>query len=238
MPVDSLKRLLAALIPVGTPLPILSGPVKGGRWLAGSSPGPAKGLSVVFNRSEPGQLAEAARLAASASDCFDIGAHAGLYSLLFARTARRVYAFEPLPSNLAWLMRCLKANRVPNVAVIPWALSDAPGTFRFQEGAHSSEGRLDPAGSMPIYATTCDIFCAENGTRPSVMKIDVEGAEAAVLRGACGLLRESHPALLLSTHGDVPKEECFRYLRGLGYGKPKPLDAPNEADANEFSFQA
>lgn len=238
---DLLKRLVAGLVPEGAALPILAGPLKGSRWLAGSAPGPAKGLSVLAGRSEPGQLAEAARLLASlapGSDCLDIGAHAGLYSLLFARRARRVYAFEPLPANLAWLARTLARNRVANAVIVPWAVSDAEGPLRFSEGAHSSEGRLDPDGGLPVYATTCDAFCAANGAKPALLKIDVEGAEAAVLRGAAGLLRASRPALLLSTHGDAPKEACFALLRSHGYGAPRPLDRPHAADANEFSISA
>ena len=233
---DMLKRLITGCIPDGTPLPILSGPLRGARWLAGSAPGAAKGLSVIFNRSEPGQLAEAARFCAPGIDCFDIGAHAGLYSLLFARRCRGVHAFEPLPANLAWLARTLKANRIANAVTVPWALSDVQGAVRFQEGAHSSEGRLDPRGSLPVYASTCDAYCAQFGVKPSLLKIDVEGAEASVLRGAAGLLRERRPSLLLSTHGDGPKEDCFRYLRDLGYDRPKPLDRPFESEASEFSF--
>src|SRR5690606_32957801 len=98
---DALKKVLTACIPDGTALPILSGPLRGRRWLAGAAPGPAKGLSTLFNRCEPGQLREALQLARMSPDgiCFDIGAHSGLYSLLFPRAARLVYAFEPFPRN-------------------------------------------------------------------------------------------------------------------------------------------
>jgi hypothetical protein len=70
------------------------------------------------------------------------------------------------------------------------------------------------------------------------MKIDVEGAEAQVLQGAAETLRAAKPALLLSTHGDQAKEDCFRILSDLGYGKPKPLDHASLADANEFALTA
>lgn len=235
---DFLKRLLTSAIPDGTALPILAGPLRGSRWLAGAAPGPSKGLSVLFDRSEAPQLREAARLAAPGSICFDVGAHAGIYSLLFSRTAARVFAFEPFPRNLAWLERTLSRNRAANVQVVPWALAGATGPTRFRAGGHNSEGRLDPAGDLPVFAMTCDDFCAFQPARPQVMKIDVEGAEAEVLRGASGVLASARPALLLSTHGDAVKEECFRMLADWGYPKPKPLDAAHPDEAREFAFQA
>lgn len=248
MPAESLAafaaRFAAGLIPDGTPLPVLAGPLRGAWWLAGAAPGPSKGLSVLLGRSEAGQLAEAARLCRPGADCLDIGAHAGMYSLLFSRRGARVFAFEPLPANLAWLGRTLHANRTmgatgaAKVTVVPWALSDREGATLFREGAHSSEGRLDPSGTQPAYATTCDAFCAFAGIRPALLKIDVEGEEAAVLRGAASLLKERRPAVLLSTHGDAAKEACLRLLRDAGYGRPKPLDAAGEAEAREFSLTA
>jgi FkbM family methyltransferase len=233
-----LKRSLASAIPDGTPLPIFSGPLRGKWWLAGAAPGPSKGLSVILNRSEPGQLREADRLAFRGSICFDVGAHAGMYSLLFSARAKWVFAFEPFPRNLAWLVRTLSINHAANVQVVPWALSGLTGPTRFSAGEHNSEGRLDPAGEHAVFAMTCDMFCAYQRVRPDVMKIDVEGAEAEVLRGASETLKEAKPALLLSTHGDKVKEECFRILSDLGYATPKPLDKENLADAAEFALTA
>lgn len=237
---DSLKRALAACIPDGMPLPILAGPLRGSRWLAGAAPGPAKGLSTLFNRCEPGQLKEALRLAALERDgiCFDIGAHSGLYALALARASRLVYAFEPLPRNLAYLVRTLAVNRVRNVHVIPWAVGGASRLDGFQEGDHSSEGRLDAAGTMPVFTVTCDEFSTRYHAVPSLLKIDVEGTELEVLKGAMGILKSRRPAILLSTHGDGVKADCLRYLRDLGYGKAVPLDAASEAEAREFSLTA
>lgn len=240
-PAAQALRFLAGFIPDGTPLPILAGPLRGAWWLAGAAPGPSKGLSVLLDRSEAGQTAEAARLCGPDSVCLDIGAHSGLYSLLFARRGAKVTAFEPLPMNLAWLGRTLHANRAwvaGKVRVVPWAVSGEPAVLGFKEGVHSSEGRLDASGDQPAYATSCDAFCARFGSKPTVIKIDVEGEEAAVLRGAAGLLKEARPAILLSTHGDSVKEECFGLLRDAGYSRPRPLDATREADAREFSFTA
>lgn len=50
-----------------------------------------------------------------------------------------------------------------------------------------------------------------------MIKIDVEGAEAEVLRGAANLVRERRPTVFVATHGEPQHAECLRLLAGLGY---------------------
>jgi FkbM family methyltransferase len=219
-------------------LPIVAGPLRGSLWLAGSAPGAGKGLSTLINRCEPGQLREALRLVRSDTVVFDVGANVGLYSLLFARACRKVYAFEPVPGNLAWLARNLAWNRVSNVTVLPWAAGAESGLTAFAEGEHHSEGRVDASGAMPAFAVSLDAFAARYGAEPSLIKIDVEGGELDVLRGAIGILRARQPAILLSTHGDGPKADCLGFLKELGYAGAKPLDDPDPARAREFAVTA
>lgn len=233
-----LLRAAAAWVPDGTPLPILSGPLRGAWWHAGAAPGPSKGLSVNLNRSEPAQLAEAWRLVRKGSVCFDVGAHAGLYTLLLSRKARRVYAFEPLPANLAALHRTLARNRVANAVTVPFALAGRTGLMSFREGEHSSEGRLDPDGAVPVMGVTCADFISRYGESPDLLKIDVEGAELDLLRGSLDFFRARRPDLLLSTHGEGIKSECLRLLRDIGYAGIRPLDAAGETEAREFSATA
>ena len=233
----SLLNLAARFVPEGTLLPVLRGPARGLRWYAGAAPGPSKGLSVLWNRSEPAQLAAAARLAAGAACCLDIGAHTGLYTLVFARAARRVVAFEPWPRNLSWLHRTLEANRVANATVLPWAVARETGILSFREGPYNSMGRLDAAGDHPVFAIGLDDFIARDGGKPEVLKIDVEGAEVDVLRGGLGYLRERRPALLLSVHGADKREECLALARDLGYARIAPLNYRDPGQADEFLIE-
>lgn len=228
----------SSLLPDGLPLPIMRGPARGCRWLVGAAPGPSKGLSVLWNRSEPAQLRAAHRLSQGAKCCFDLGAHAGLYSLIFARQARRVCAFEPLPRNISWLTRTFAWNRASNVMILPWAVSATTGMQGFEEGAHSSMGKLEERGTVPVFAVSLADFIAHYGLRPGVMKIDVEGAEGDVLRGGFDFLRERKPALLLSVHGPDRRRECLTLLRELGYGKIEPLDSRSLDDADEYCIEA
>lgn len=230
-------RLLSGWIPDGTALPVMRGPARGSRWLVGAAPGPSRGLSVLWNRSEPEQLAAAAELARGAECCLDIGAHTGLYSLVFARRARRVIAFEPWPRNIAWLHRTLDRNGVDNVTILPWAVALDTGILSFREGAHTSMGRLDAAGDFPVFAVSLRDLIARHGHRPDVLKIDTEGAETDVLRGGLDYLRERHPALLLSVHGAERRTECLALARALGYTRIEPLNARDIDSADEYRIE-
>ncbi len=231
-------RFAAALLPDGLPLPILRGPAAGGWWLVGAAPGPSKGLSVIWNRSEPEQLAAAKRLAQGASCCLDIGAHAGLYALVFARGAQRVFAFEPYPRNVSWLIRTLEKNRVDNVAVLPWAVAESTGLRNFRAGAHHSLGRLEETGEHPVFAVSLADFLDRAHVRPEVLKIDVEGAEAEVLRGGLEYLRARKPALLLSVHGPACRRVCLDLIRDLGYARLQPLNTRDPETADEYCVEA
>lgn len=234
---STILRYAAKLIPTGLALPILAGPLRGALWITGAAPGPSKGLSTLLGRSEQRQLEEAWGLIKEGSVAFDVGAHSGLYTLLFSKRARRVFSFEPLPRNLRYLHRTLELNRIANAVIVPFALAGTTGPTAFQEGEHSSEGRLSTVGELPVFGITCADFAAKYAAWPDLLKIDVEGAELDLLKGSAEFFRSRHPVLLLSTHGEIVKAACLKLLRELGYGTVKPLDAGSEERANEFSIQ-
>jgi FkbM family methyltransferase len=225
----------ARLIPAGWRLPVLRGPLRGARWITGAAVGSGKGLSVVFNRSEPEQLAAAERLVAKDEICFDIGANVGLYTLLFSRRCRQVFAFEPVARNLSYLREHVEINRAENVTIVPVAVTDRDGTVAFQEGENWATGKVTESGERTVESVTCDRFAAAHGVMPDLMKIDVEGAEGAVLRGAWKVVAERKPVLLLSTHGESARAECLAFARAAGYGRITPLNAATEAEATEFA---
>src|SRR5205085_2763618 len=150
------KPILAGLLPTGTVVPILAGPLKGARWIAGAAAGSGKGMSVVVNRCERAELERAAAWVTPSDVCFDLGANVGLYTLLFARRGRRVVAFEPLPSNIALLTRTVELNRCANVTIVPWAVAESSGTGRFSLGTNRALGHLSPDGDLPVATTSLD----------------------------------------------------------------------------------
>lgn len=231
---EMLAHILASFVPDGARLRIMRGPLRGALWIAGAGDGAGKGLSVVFGRSEARHVQALIPHVTSSSVCFDIGANVGFYSLIFARRARSVYAFEPNPRNIRYLQEIMKLNRVTNVEILPWAVTDAEGRAMFREAEHHGEGRLDKEGTIPVPTVTCDAFCGRASVTPDVMKIDVEGAELAVLKGAERIIKSRRPTILLSTHAEALRTQCLEFLMGNGYSKIEPIAGRPDGVAWEF----
>jgi FkbM family methyltransferase len=203
------------LIPEGMVLRVLQGPLRGARWVVGWSTAGCWLGSYELSK---------ARLFASTirpgMTVFDIGAHAGYYTLIASRLvggSGHVVAFEPAPRNLRYLRRHL-SHHVSNVTVLEAAVSDRAGVERFDLGAGSYLGRLDPAGTIDVRTTTLDeLVTGRSVPSPHVLKLDIEGAESDALVGAAGILREVRPAIFLATHGSRVHDSCLSILRRSGY---------------------
>jgi hypothetical protein len=135
-----------------------------------------------------------------------------------------------------WLFRTIQRNGIQNVTIVPCAVSQSTELAGFDPGVDCGVGRLLKMGTQPVASLCLDEFCARFSVWPSVIKIDVEGAEAEVLRGAKRILHDYGPALLLSTHSDLLRCECLDYLATLGYD-PVPLNALTLAKASEFCLR-
>jgi FkbM family methyltransferase len=145
---------------------------------------------------------------------WDIGANIGFYSLIAARCAGggRVLAFEPLPQNAEAIRRNLALNRLTNVSVIGLALGDREGTAELRLHSEQTWAKLDTSqdtgfqeelevtGTIEVEVSTID-HQLQTLAAPDVVKIDIEGAEVAALRGASRLLREVRPTIICELHG-------------------------------------
>jgi len=229
-------HLLSKLIPHETILPILRGPLKGYKWIASAAAGEGKGLSIILNFAESQQLSMAKKLSSPDGICFDIGANVGFYTLLFSRYSKQVFAFEPLPRNIMYLSKIISINKVQNAIIVPCAISDQTQIVLFKEGENCALGRIDNSGKQPVAAFSCDDFVSVCNVIPSLIKIDVEGGELLVLKGARNLLQKHKPTILLSTHGDNLQSDCFEFLKNLKYSQIIPLNNPNIDEACEFAF--
>ena len=150
----------------------------------------------------------------------DAGANIGYYSLVFSSavgSTGRVIAFEPMPHALEALTRNLRLNSVENVEVRPMAVSATSCVSRFYLGPrhHTSVASLRPRSdstAIDIQCTTLDE--ALRGERQvRLLKIDVEGAEADVLKGATRTLQAGVPHIL----AEVSSPEWPEMLLGAGY---------------------
>lgn len=155
---------------------------------------------VTWNPVEYAALREATQ---PGSVVLDIGANAGSYSLLFGQwvgSSGSVHAFEPARALFDGLRRHIALNRLENVHAHRSAVSDTSGVARFDEGAFSGQGHLldpDEPGGVPVPTISIDDFCAREQLRPDLIKIDVEGDELAVLRGAARTIREANGSIAL-----------------------------------------
>jgi FkbM family methyltransferase len=209
-------------------LPILAGPLRGRWWLPQSR---GKILRILCGTYEPEQTRLFRDYIPAGATVFDVGAHVGYYTLLssvLAGNNGRVWAFEPNPANHGFLRRHVALNHCDNVSIENAAVSDRSGTASFAFGTGSGTGHLAADGALQVRTLRLDDFCREHDVRPGFVKIDVEGAEMAVLRGAEDVVR-SRPVIFLSTHGPGIHRECIDWLRERGYSL-KPVDA-SELDA-------
>ncbi len=138
----------------------------------------------------------------------DIGANAGNYSLLFGRCVGptgKVFAFEPAPEAFAGLVRHIQLNALDSVVFpLQAAVSDQPGEASFIANGFQGGNRLSgldeaiPAEvAVRVPCVTVDDFCAAKKIAPDFIKIDVEGFELAVLRGARQIIQSAGGDLAL-----------------------------------------
>jgi len=166
-------------------------------------------------------------------DCFyDVGAHIGFYSLMAARLVGqkgRVVAFEPDPANVATLQENVSRNDFRQVEVIPGAVWNHSGHATFQRSATESHAvssrrgavvRSNKAapgpGRIKVETVSLDEI-ARNHRPPTMIKIDVEGAEAEVLQGATNLLAQTAPVLHVEVHHQATATFLENQLRQNDY---------------------
>lgn len=126
----------------------------------------------------------------------DVGANVGFHTVLLSRLvgpAGRVHAFEPLPETIGMLRANLWRHGCANTVVHPMAVSDQAGVVELEIDPEGGSGTHIGAGDLRVRCTTLDEALAD--TRVDVLKVDVEGAEPMVLRGAAALIARS-PKLL------------------------------------------
>lgn len=198
------------------------------------------------------------RIVAKDSHCIDVGSHIGsmLSSLIRLAPDGKHLAFEPVPQKAAWLRK-----KFPEVEVKQMALGETKGSITFfqnlrQSGFSGQFKTNNPADSYSELTVECDRLdqVVPADRRITFIKVDVEGAEFLVLRGASDLIRRDRPTLLFeSIPGLVDRlgntrREFFDFLtRDHGYSifAPKdflddggPLDWDRFDQSHQYPFKA
>jgi FkbM family methyltransferase len=165
---------------------------------------------------EPEIAALFRRFVTSASVVFDVGANAGYFSLLSGELGASVHAFEPNPSVRALLRRSVALGS-GDITVVPAACSDREGTTALYLSDPGNTGMSSVAAqsgrSVEVGLVTLDRYAHRAGVRPHLLKIDVEGHEREVLKGAGTLLEAARPIVIAETGG----AGTIDFMTDLGY---------------------
>ncbi len=209
-------RFPLKFIPAGLKIPILQGKIRGKLWIVGSANhGHWLGSYEFQERSLFEKTVKKGKVV------FDIGAHAGFYTLLASElvgSQGKVFSFEPLPRNLFYLREHLRLNHISNVTVLEKAVSDLCGTAFFDTRQPSSMGHFHQNGNLEIQTVSLDELIARKIILPpDYIKIDVEGAEFLVLTGARETLRAYGPVIFLAVHSQQLCKKCCDLLHSSGY---------------------
>jgi FkbM family methyltransferase len=188
-----------------------------GRIVMWASPSDTVGRNLYLHGAFEWATTLALRSLVAPGDVFiDAGAHIGTYSLLAARLAGpsgRVLAFEPDDRNRALLERNVVENRVSTVTVSEYALWSENAELVLAASPDADNSGMpslmrDGDGPRVLCRTLDDTSAACD-----VLKVDVEGAEVELLRGARRLLGEQQPSIVIEVNDDGP----LQLLRDAGY---------------------
>jgi FkbM family methyltransferase len=183
------------------------------------------GMSAWYSGPERAHQRVFASLIREGDTVMDVGANWGMHTILLSRRVGekgRVIAVEPEPRALSELEWHLQANKCQNVTVHRCALADRTGVGAFvtEDSAYTGhlatkEGNGD---DMRVAVRTLDALISEERVqRLSLVKIDVEGAEAAVLAGGARALAEIRPYFIIDLHTPEQDVAVARILGEAGY---------------------
>ncbi len=158
----------------------------------------------------------------------DVGANLGYFALLAAKQVGpegKVIALEPFPDSYRLLTRNIEVNKLANVLALPLAAGERKEerAFYCYERANWNGFRIGdrpPIGQIRVTVRPLDDLL-EREPRVDLIRMDVEGAELEVLRGAAETLKKHRPVLAMEVHARYLQESEFKELidrvEGLGY---------------------
>ncbi len=184
--------------------------------------------SLLYGTFEKTELSFVSRYVRQGDTAFDIGANVGIFSVVLGAIVGKsghVVAIEPVSENVSRLKRNLAKNDLDNVNVMPLALGAAEGRLLLhlaKDAAYHSLGVVEKAFSADevifVEVRRLDDVWSEMGCPVvSFVKIDVEGAEGDVLRGAEAFLKACCPVLLIEANTKEHLGDLSGRLGALGY---------------------
>ena len=140
-------------------------------------------------------------------DIIDAGGYVGDTALLFSSyTDKSIHVFEPSPSNMDIIRETIRMNQLENIVPVSKALGEKSGTATFSLGERNSCNSLveRPGYNYPnhieVPVITLDDYVRENDLEVGLIKVDIEGGEQLLLKGAVETICTQHPILLISIY--------------------------------------
>ena len=140
-------------------------------------------------------------------DIIDAGGYVGDTALLFSSyTDKSIHVFEVSPSNMDIIRETIRLNQLENIVPVSKALGEKSGTATFSLGERNSCNSLveRPGYNYPnhieVPVITLDDYVRENNLEVGLIKVDIEGGEQLLLKGAVETIRTQHPILLISIY--------------------------------------
>ena len=137
----------------------------------------------------------------------DAGGYVGDTALLFSSyTDKNIHVFEASPSNMDIIRETIRLNHLDNIVPVSKALGEKSGTATFSLGERNSCNSLveRPGYNYPdhieVPVVTLDDYVRENNLEVGLIKVDIEGGEQLLLKGAVETIRTQHPILLISIY--------------------------------------
>ena len=176
---------------------------------------------------EAGPIGRLAMYVAPGSWAIDVGANIGVFTIPFAKfvSGGSVLALEPEVANFAALQRRIKTAGFSHVVSAYCAVAaECDGTLHLAINPnHPGDHKLADEGA-PVTAWRLDTLVKHHGTPPvSLIKVDVQGAELRVLKGAAETIERCRPALLIEVDEHALRRqgasvlELLEWLNGRGY---------------------
>ncbi len=209
----------------------------------------AIGVGILRGEFEPAETAWFCERLKPGDRVVDIGANIGYFTVLAGRRvgpSGRVYAFEPVPHVRNLLARSVAENRLEDrTEISSLAIGDKAGharivTLPLDAGAVNSGGSYLTAGEVPVRHLGIDVTLAPLDSltfpeRVRVMKVDVEGAEPLVFKGAAAFLRDHRPSILCEVNphqllrtANATPDDLRRLLTRAGYLVERLDGTPSE----------
>lgn len=196
-----------------------------------------------------------ARVAEPAGRMLDIGSSFGFYALSFAQAAgpgSSVWAFEPTPETCALLRESIRLNQLTQVTLLETAVGAENGRCRLRSEASSELNSVDvERGTLDVAMATLDTLHAEHGFGDvDLIKLDVEGHEAQVIRGGRAFFAQQSPLVMLEIKAASSVDysaasmleelgyALYRLVPGLGVLTPFEKDQVDSYQLNLFACKA